>query len=227
MNLLGEATYDLFFWRCWYICQVLTLSSGWQRLMLCATFRGYLQTPMPEWLLELRKAAEPRAGSVLPDGCRAAPAILPWCLNGHRHGSSDLAKHVVLRAAAVTVISGVQSHGVWEAPNCVLLRGLLDQIRSSWLLGGICSCWQWCCWGGGADPHPPRWFLKATGSRHSCTGGIRTKPGPHSGVAGDKGDQPKSILRQVAQFDPGRDNWGLLCPRWGGLPVGRHTFLGG
>lgn len=81
------------------------LSSGWQRLILCATFRGCLQTPMLEWLLKLRKVAEPRAGSVLPDGCGAAPAILPWCLRGHRHGRSDLAKHVVLRAAAVTVIT--------------------------------------------------------------------------------------------------------------------------
>lgn len=121
MNLLGGATYDLFFWRCWYICQVLTLSSGWQRLMLCAAFKGCLQTSMPEWLLGLRKAAEPRAGSVLPDGCWAAPAIPPWCVNGRRHGSSDLAKHVVLRAAAVTVISGVQPQGVWEPPNGVPL----------------------------------------------------------------------------------------------------------
>lgn len=97
------------------------LCSGWQRLMLCATFRGCVQTPMLEWLLGLRKAAEPQAGSVIHDGCRAAPAILPWRLRGHGHGRSDLAEHVVLRAAAVMVISGGQSQGVWEPPSDVAL----------------------------------------------------------------------------------------------------------
>lgn len=54
--------------------------------------------------------------------------------------------------------------------------------------------------------------LRARGSKHSCTGDIRTEPGPRSGVAGGKGDRASSILRQVAQFGPGRDDWGLLCP---------------
>lgn len=45
MNLLGGATFDLFFQSCWYICQVFTLCSGWWRLMLSAMLRGCLQTP--------------------------------------------------------------------------------------------------------------------------------------------------------------------------------------
>lgn len=45
VNLLGGATFDLFFRSCWYICQVLTLCSGWRRPMLSATLGGHLQTP--------------------------------------------------------------------------------------------------------------------------------------------------------------------------------------
>lgn len=68
--------------------------------------------------------------------------------------------------------------------------------------------------GPGCRPTPIQLVsLRATGSKHSCIGGIGTEPGPHSGLAGGEGDWASSILRSVAQFSPDRDDWTLLCPR--------------